>query len=362
VPNNPEAWLLTAARRKMIDAARQRHTRDGTAEHLLLLAELAEDDDDGHAAIPDDRLALMFACAHPGIAPEVRAPLMLQVTLGFDAATIASAFLVAPSTMGQRSRGPRPRSARPAFRFACRCSTNGASGSTRCSQPSTPPMPKAGSTRPAPTCGGATWPKKPSGSASLVATLLPRGARGAGPALADAARPRAPQRAARCAGRYVPLAEQDPALWDAAMIDEAEALLSRAPGLVLLGAISSRPRCSRPTCVRRRSGRADWPAIEQLYDALVAMTGSPVAEINRAIAVAETRGPAAGAGAARRAGERPAAGPVPAVLGRTGRLLARVGQRQAADQAYERAMGLETDAAVREFLQQRRLALAAAGP
>jgi RNA polymerase sigma-70 factor (ECF subfamily) len=101
IPNNPEAWLLTVARRKMIDAARQRRSHDGAAEALLLMTELAQHEDDD-AAIPDDRLGLMFACAHPAIDVNVRAPLMLQTTLGFDAATIASAFLVAPATMGQR--------------------------------------------------------------------------------------------------------------------------------------------------------------------------------------------------------------------------------------------------------------------
>ena len=65
------------------------------------LAELAADENN-ETAIPDERLGLMFACAHPAIERSVRAPLMLQAVLGFDAATIASAFLTAPGTMGQR--------------------------------------------------------------------------------------------------------------------------------------------------------------------------------------------------------------------------------------------------------------------
>ena len=78
IPRTPEAWLLTVARRKLIDAA------------------------GGETPIPDERLRLMFACAHPAIDEGVRAPLILQTVLGFDAATIASAFLVAPAAMGQR--------------------------------------------------------------------------------------------------------------------------------------------------------------------------------------------------------------------------------------------------------------------
>jgi len=100
-PRCPEAWLLTVARRRLVDAARRRRLDQAAAEQLGWLAELAEDEDDA-PVVPDRRLGLLFACAHPGIDRGVRAPLMLQLVLGFDAATIASAFLVAPAAMGQR--------------------------------------------------------------------------------------------------------------------------------------------------------------------------------------------------------------------------------------------------------------------
>src|SRR5260221_362243 len=98
VPRAPEAWLLTVARRKMVDVARRRRTSEESADVIELLSEVA-----AQPEIPDDRLRLMFACAHPGIDEGGRAPLILQGVLGFDAATIASAFLVAPAT-----RSPRP--------------------------------------------------------------------------------------------------------------------------------------------------------------------------------------------------------------------------------------------------------------
>src|SRR5262245_15985727 len=101
VPRSPDAWLLTVARRRLVDAARRRRLDQAAAEHLGWLAELATDETD-EPVVPDRRLGLLFACAHPGIDHGVRAPLMLQLVLGFDAATIASAFLVAPATMGQR--------------------------------------------------------------------------------------------------------------------------------------------------------------------------------------------------------------------------------------------------------------------
>src|SRR5437667_7774700 len=102
IPANPEAWLLTAARRKLSDAVRRRRTAEAGAIELQWLADEIDAASASDAPIPDDRLRLMFACSHPAIDPGVRAPLMLQTILGFDAVTIASAFLVAPATMGQR--------------------------------------------------------------------------------------------------------------------------------------------------------------------------------------------------------------------------------------------------------------------
>ncbi len=102
IPKTPEAWLLTVARRKVVDAFRRRRTGEAAAPDLQLMAEELEAAAASEEPIPDDRLRLMFACAHPAIDPGVRAPLILQTILGFDAATIASAFLISPSTMGQR--------------------------------------------------------------------------------------------------------------------------------------------------------------------------------------------------------------------------------------------------------------------
>ena len=101
-PANPEGWLLTVARRKVIDASRRHSTTEAAAGELQILAEGLEAAAAESAEIPDRRLALMFACAHPAIEAGVRAPLMLQVVLGLDAKTIASAFLSSPAAMGKR--------------------------------------------------------------------------------------------------------------------------------------------------------------------------------------------------------------------------------------------------------------------
>src|SRR3954454_7602654 len=87
IPASPEAWLLAVARRKTIDAARRRRAGEAAADQTKLIAE--ELDSAAAIDIPDQRLALMFACAHPAIDPAIRAPLILQTILGFDAAAIA---------------------------------------------------------------------------------------------------------------------------------------------------------------------------------------------------------------------------------------------------------------------------------
>src|SRR5579864_4779035 len=101
VPANPEGWLMTVARRKIIDGFRGQQRDETASQELQVMAEGLEAAV-GNAEIPDQRLALMFACAHPAIDAGIRAPLMLQTVLGLDASVIASAFLVAPATMGQR--------------------------------------------------------------------------------------------------------------------------------------------------------------------------------------------------------------------------------------------------------------------
>jgi RNA polymerase sigma-70 factor (ECF subfamily) len=102
IPANPEAWLMVVARRKSVDALRRARKGEGAVDHLRLVGEELEAAAASKSDIPDHRLALMFACAHPAIDPRIRAPLILQTVLGFDAAAIASAFLISPATMSQR--------------------------------------------------------------------------------------------------------------------------------------------------------------------------------------------------------------------------------------------------------------------
>jgi predicted RNA polymerase sigma factor len=155
-------------------------------------------------------------------------------------------------------------------------------------------------------------------------------------------------------GDYVPLAEQDPALWDAQMIDEAEALLHSASTIGHIGRYQLEAALQSAHVHRCRSGQANWAEVVQLYDALFSLTRSPVVAINRALAIAELHG----AGVALDAMQQELADDArlteyqPYWAARAA-LLAKTGAHTEARQAYEIAIGLERDAAVRRFLQQR---------
>jgi RNA polymerase sigma-70 factor (ECF subfamily) len=159
------------------------------------------------------------------------------------------------------------------------------------------------------------------------------------------------------AGAYVPLADQDPRRWDAAMIDEAEALLHRAGAMRRIGRYQLEAAVQSAHATRLHTGRTDWPAILELYDALYSLTASPVVALNRAVALAEVSGPAAGLAAldAIAADERLTA--YQPWWATRAALLARTGATEAAASAYANAIALEEDEAVRAFLTAARNSL-----
>jgi RNA polymerase sigma-70 factor, ECF subfamily len=354
IPRTPEAWLLTVARRKMIDSVRQRRTHEGAADHLRLMAELTLDEE-SDALIPDDRLPLMFACTHPAIDSAVRAPLILQTVLGFDAATIASAFLVSPATMGQRLVRAKSKIRQAGIPFAVpgraqlRERLDAVLEAIYAAYTEGWSDPAGTEARRRNLAEEAIWLGR------LVVSLLPDEPEALGLlSLMLYAHARLGARRDAC-GDYVPLADQDPALWDAPMIDEAEALLLRASGSGATGRYQLEAAVQSAHVIRRRTGRPDWPAIERLYDALAQITGSPVVAINRALVLAETRGANAGlAELDALANDARLAEYQPYWAARAG-LLARLGEVDSAEAAYQRAMGLESDPAVRRFLQRRSL-------
>jgi RNA polymerase sigma-70 factor (ECF subfamily) len=359
IPKSPEAWLLAVGRRKMIDADRRRRTSADAGGELQLMAAELEAAAASTTPIPDDRLALMFACAHPAVDPGIRAPLILQTILGFDAAAIASAFLVAPAAMGQRLVRAKNKIKQAGIPFRVPERTDlrerldavieaiYAAFAEGWSDPAGTEVRRRNLAE------EAIWLGR------LVASLLPDEPEALG-LLALMLHAEARRNARRTPrGEYVPLTDQDPALWDTPMIEEAETLLFRAGAMGAIGRYQLEAAVQSAHVVRRRTGRPDWAAIERLYDALSALTGSPVVAINRAIAVAETRGVAAGLAALDTlADDARLAEYQPYWAARAG-LLARTGAVEEADRAYELAIGLESDPAVRSFLQERRAALRA---
>jgi RNA polymerase sigma-70 factor (ECF subfamily) len=141
------------------------------------------------------------------------------------------------------------------------------------------------------------------------------------------------------------------------MIEEAENLLARASRLGATGRYQLEAAIQSAHVIRRRTGNADWQAIVQLYDALAEITGSPVVAINRAVALAELRGPLTGLAALDSIADSARLATYQPYWAARANVAAKAGDAAAADHAYERAIGLESDPAVRQFLQQQRARL-----
>lgn len=359
IPGNPEAWLLTAARRRAIDAARRRKSAAMGEDHLTLMAEEVEEAASNPAEIPDRRLALMFACAHPAIEAAIRAPLILQCVLGFDAIAIGSAFLIAPATMGQRLVRAKtkireagipfrvPEREELAPRLEAVLDAIYAVFAEGWSDPAGADLKRRELS------GEAVWLGR------LVAQLLPDQAEALGllALMLHAEARRGARRDAK--GNYVPLAEQAMQHWDHATIEEADALLLRARSLGVIGRYQLEAAVQSAHAARRHLGHSDWPAIVTLYDGLLALTASPVVAVNRAVALAEVQGAAAGRAALDAIGEDTRIAEYQPYWAARAALLARLGDREGADNAYALAIGLESDPALRTFLQKKRMAVSA---
>jgi predicted RNA polymerase sigma factor len=363
-PANPEGWLLTVARRKVIDMYRAQRRDENAGEELRALGfglEMSSPagpvvDQDG-AVIPDQRLTLMFACAHPALDASIRSPLILQVVLGLDAKKIASAFLMSPTAMGKRLVRAKEKIRQAGIPFCV------------------PEREELGERLDAvlDAIYGAFAEGWADGTGTdsarrdlaeeaiflcrVVTELLPSEPEALG-VLALMLHAEARRRARRDSnGDYVPLAEQDLELWDAAMIAEAEELLRRASGMGSIGRYQLEGALQSAHVYRRRTGVANWEEVVQLYDALMAVAGSPVVEINRALAIAELHGAGPGLAALQGIGADERLVEYQPYWAARAELLARTGSRGEAREAYEMAIGLERDPAVRRWLQWRQAGL-----
>jgi RNA polymerase sigma-70 factor (ECF subfamily) len=357
-PSNPEGWLLTVARRKMIDALRANRLMEIAPEEIeSVAAALAGASTD--IEIPDERLAMMFACAHPAIDSAIHAPMMLQAVLGLDAAKIASAFLTSPTAMGKRlvRAKVKIRQAGIPFRVPGREELPARLGAIL---EAIYAAFTEGWTDP----GGADVVRRDLAEvaiylARLVAELLPAEPEALG-LLSLLLHAEARRRARRSqTGEFVPLAQQSPEVWDSEMIEEAEALLLRASQLGSIGRFQLEAALQSAHVDRCRTGHRNWPFVLKLYDALFSLAGSPVVAINRALAIAEVRGAHDALEAMPDLANGPQLAQYQPYWAARAELLARAGAQEESRHAYGIAIALERDPAVCRFLEMRRSALPA---
>ena len=290
VPDQPRAWLVTVASRRLVDGWRSEGARRRREEHNVLL------DVRGPASVPsrDDTLALLFLCCHPALSVPSQLALTLRAVGGLSTAEIANAFLVPEATMAQRISRAKQRIKDTGARFDL------------------PPKPERAdrlrvvlhvlylvfnegyTTSSGTSLHRADLTAEAIRLARLLHALLPEDGEVAGllalMLLSDA------RRAARTTsdGSLVPLAEQERGLWNTAQIEEGVALITAALGKAPIGPYQLQAAIAAIHDEAPSAEETDWPQILALYEVLEQVSPGPVVTLNRAVAVAMVDGPRAG--------------------------------------------------------------------
>ena len=354
MPAAPDAWLLSAAKRRLLMAARRQRLADDPTLTVLWPDEYAAAPDT--AALPDARLRLLFVCAHPAIDAGVHSALMLQTVLGLDAARIASAFLVKPEAMTKRLVRAKAKIRATGLRFeeppSDEWSARLASVLEAIYGAYTLHWGLADDADSGELAGEARF------LAELVASQLPDEPEALGlVALLWHCEARRPARRAA----FQPLHEQDAAQWDHALIAGANAALLQASTHRSPGPFQLEAAIQAAHAQGRLEGRVPWHDITRLYERLLELAPTVGARIAHAVAVAHAApDPAAGLRLLDAIEPERVASHQPWWAARA-HLLAMAGAHADAASAYGRALGLTVEPRLREWLEQRRQAEESAG-
>jgi predicted RNA polymerase sigma factor len=352
VPQNPEAWLLTTARHSLIDHVRHQQVVVASEPTLVLLRE-GREDMTLSTEFPDERLKLLFVCAHPAIDPAMHTPLMLQTVLGLDAARIAGAFLVSPKTMGQRLVRAKTKIRDCSIQFEVPQKGELAERLDAVLEAIYAAFGIGWDDMAGVDQRGRDLAEEAIWLAQVLLHLMPSEPEVRGLlALVLHCEPRRPARRG-ADGRYIPLSEQNTKQWSPPLMKDAERHLAEAFNYGRAGRFQLEAAIQSVHAERAHSGRIDWVAIAHFYKQLIRISPTLGTQTGYAAAIAEANGPEAGLTVLDSIDSDAISSYQPYWAVRA-HLLQQLGKTLAAQDAYDRAIGLAEDPAVKAFLLQKR--------